>query len=421
MKPHTIAVTAAAVLVAASLSACSTSSGGGGGGSKSLRLASVATERPGIEALIAGFKKQNPGVNITTSYSDTDQYQSTLRTQLSSGTAPDVFFTWPGNGNPGALQVLQPSGYLEDLSDRPWASTIPAGIKSVTQIDGKTFIAPMTFVGIGAIYNETALKEVGLTPPSTWTQLLAFCDAAKGKGKAAFALGNQTNWVTQLVTYALVATTVYATNPDFDTQQKSGSATFQSSGWTTAIDKYLEMNKRGCFQAHPLGTSVDGAISLISSGKALGMIQVTPELPMVAQKSPSGTTYTILPVPATDDESQTKMPGAAGGAYGVNAKTKKKDLANKFIDYAASAEGENIYAAKVAALPAIPNSQAKPDQALTTLVQFQKDGRTVPFMDQLWPNAKVQAAHFAGIQDLFAGKSSVQSVLEQMQSAYNGS
>jgi raffinose/stachyose/melibiose transport system substrate-binding protein len=421
MKPHTIAVTAAAVLVAASLSACSTSSGGGGGGSKSLRLASVATERPGIEALIAGFKKQNPGVNITTSYSDTDQYQSTLRTQLSSGTAPDVFFTWPGNGNPGALQVLQPSGYLEDLSDRPWASTIPAGIKSVTQIDGKTFIAPMTFVGIGAIYNETALKEVGLTPPSTWTQLLAFCDAAKGKGKAAFALGNQTNWVTQLVTYALVATTVYATNPDFDTQQKSGSATFQSSGWTTAIDKYLEMNKRGCFQAHPLGTSVDGAISLISSGKALGMIQVTPELPMVAQKSPSGTTYTILPVPATDDESQTKMPGAAGGAYGVNAKTKKKDLANKFIDYAASAEGENIYAAKVAALPAIPNSQAKPDQALTALVQFQKDGRTVPFMDQLWPNAKVQAAHFAGIQDLFAGKSSVQSVLEQMQSAYNGS
>jgi raffinose/stachyose/melibiose transport system substrate-binding protein len=421
MKPHTIAVTAAAVLVAASLSACSTSSGGGGGGSKSLRLASVATERPGIEALIAGFKKQNPGVNITTSYSDTDQYQSTLRTQLSSGTAPDVFFTWPGNGNPGALQVLQPSGYLEDLSDRPWASTIPAGIKSVTQIDGKTFIAPMTFVGIGAIYNETALKEVGLTPPSTWTQLLAFCDAAKGKGKAAFALGNQTNWVTQLVTYALVATTVYATNPDFDTQQKSGSATFQSSGWTTAIDKYLEMNKRGCFQAHPLGTSVDGAISLISSGKALGMIQVTPELPMVAQKSPSGTTYTILPVPATDDESQTKMPGAAGAAYGVNAKTKKKDLANKFIDYAASAEGENIYAAKVAALPAIPNSQGKPDQALTALVQFQKDGRTVPFMDQLWPNAKVQAAHFAGIQDLFAGKSSVPSVLEQMQSAYNGS
>ena len=28
----------------------------------------------------------------------------------------DVMFVWPGNGNPGALQVLQPYGYLTDLS-----------------------------------------------------------------------------------------------------------------------------------------------------------------------------------------------------------------------------------------------------------------------------------------------------------------
>ncbi len=422
MRPRTIAVAAAAALLTASLAACTGGTGtGGGSGSKSLRVASVATDRPGVEALIAGFKKQNPGVTISASYADTDQYQSTLRTQLSSGTAPDVFFTWPGNGNPGALQVLQPSGYLEDLSSHPWAASIPAGIKSVTQVDGKTYIAPLTFVGIGALYNQTILQKVGLKPPTTWTELLSFCDAAKSKGKAAFALGNQTNWVTQLVNYALVATTVYSTEPNFDAQQKSGQAKFQSSGWATATDKYLEMNKRGCFQADPLGTSVDASISLVTSGKALGVIQVTPELATLKQQSPAGTTYTLAPVPASDDASQTKMPGAAGGAYGVNAKTKKMDLANKFIDYAASAEGQSAYSSAVAALPAIPSSQTTSDPVLATLVTYQKEGRTVPFMDQLWPNPKVQAAHFAGIQDLFAGKSSVPSVLEQMQSAYNGS
>ncbi|WP_329260197.1 hypothetical protein OG417_23960 [Actinoallomurus sp. NBC_01490] len=30
------------------------------------------------------------------------------------------------------------------------------------------------------------------------TQTLALCDAAKAKGKVAFALGDQTDWVTQL-------------------------------------------------------------------------------------------------------------------------------------------------------------------------------------------------------------------------------
>jgi raffinose/stachyose/melibiose transport system substrate-binding protein len=415
---RTLLAASAAALLATGLAACDSGTGSSGGGSNSLRLATVATDRPGLEAVIAKFKKQNPGVKINTSYSDTDQYQSTLRTQLSAGTAPDVFFTWPGNGNPGALQVLQPSGYLEDLSGQPWVSKIPAGIRSVTQVGGKTYIAPLSFVGIGALYNETTLKQVGLTPPTTWTGLLAFCDAAKGKGKAAFALGNQTNWVTQLVDYALVATTVYSTNPDFDTQQKAGRATFPDSGWSTAVDKYLEMNRRGCFQADPLGTSVDASISLVTSGKALGMIQVTSELATLKEKSPAGTTYTVQPVPATDDATQTRMPGAAGGSYAVNAKTGKKSLANKFIAFAASDAGQNAYATAVSALPAIPNAQSTPEGALAVLVRYQKEGRTVPFMDQLWPNPKVQAAHFAGVQDLFAGKSSVAGVLGQMQAAY---
>jgi raffinose/stachyose/melibiose transport system substrate-binding protein len=39
-------------------------------------------------------------------------------------------------------------------------------------------------------------------------------------------------------------------------------------------------------------------------------------------------------------------------------------------------------------------------------------------MDQLWPNPKVQQAHFTGVQNLFAGKSDVAAVLKQMDQAY---
>jgi raffinose/stachyose/melibiose transport system substrate-binding protein len=127
-------------------------------------------------------------------------------------------FVWPGNGNPSALQVLQPYGYLMDLSDQPWAARLPDGLAPVTQVAGKTYILPMTFTGIGAIYNKKTLSTIGAQIPTTWTELLALCATAKQRGKAAFALGNQTGWVTQLVDYALVATTVYATQPNFDDQ-----------------------------------------------------------------------------------------------------------------------------------------------------------------------------------------------------------
>ena len=39
-------------------------------------------------------------------------------------------------------------------------------------------------------------------------------------------------------------------------------------------------------------------------------------------------------------------------------------------------------------------------------------------MDQEWPNAKVQPVHFAGIQELFANKTTIPQLLKSMDDAY---
>ncbi|GLY88843.1 ABC transporter substrate-binding protein [Actinoallomurus iriomotensis] len=418
IKISRVTAVCAVSAVALSAAACSSGTNAGSGGAKSLRVSAVATDRAGTEAVIQAFKQRNPGVNITASYADTDQYQGTLRTQLSSGTAPDVFFAWPGNGNAGAIDVLAPGGYLADLSGRSWTSQIPAGIKPVTQVNGKTYIVPLTFVGIGALYNKTALSEVGGRIPTTWTQTLALCDAAKAKGKVAFALGDQTDWVTQLVDYALVPTTVYATTPDFDQRMKAGSATFAASGWRTAMDKYLEMNKRGCFSKDPLGTSFESSVAQLAKGDAVAAVQVTSTLNQLKSEAPQGTRFGLFPLPATDNPADTRMPGAAGGAFALNAKARNPGLASRFVDFLATPEAMNLYAGATGNLPSIPNARFTADPALQPLIDFQKAGRTVPFMDQLWPNPKVQQAHFTGVQNLFAGKADPAKVLRQMDEAY---
>ncbi len=416
----TVRLVTALAAVAAVTAACSsgTAASSGGGGAKTLRLSSVATDRAGIEAVIKAFEEKNPGVRFATSYADTDQYQGTLRTQLSSGTAPDVFFAWPGNGNPGAIEVLAPTGYIADLSARPWTSRIPAGIKPVTQVGGRTYIVPMTFTGIGALYNTQAMARIGARPPTTWSALLALCDIAKAHGKVAFALGDQTDWVTQLVDYALVPTTVYATTPDFDQRMKAGTATFAGSGWLTAMTKYLQMEHRGCFSKDPLGTSFETSVAQVAKGQAVAVIQVTSVLNQLKSEAPKGTTFGMFPVPATDDPAQTRMPGAAGGAYALNARSKKTALATRFIDFMATPEAMNLYASATGNLPAVPNPGFKADPALQPLIEYQKAGKTVPFMDQLWPNPKVQQVHFTGVQDMFSGKADPAAVLRKMDQAY---
>lgn len=417
MKTRKLPVIIAALTAGALLAACSggTKAEGSGGGTKTLTLASI--DQGSVEDVVKAFEKANPGAKVRYTTSGADQYQQQIRTQLSSGTAPDVMSVWPGNGNPGATVVLAKPGYLRDLSDQPWAAKMPDAIKTVAQYEGKTYNAIFGQNGIGAVYNEQAMTKAGLTPPDTWTDLLAFCKAAKAKGTPAFALGHQDNWVTQLVLYALVATTVYGPDRDFDQKMQSGQATFAKSQWATALDKYLTMEKNGCFQKNPLGTNYEASQALAATGKTLGIIQGNWVIALLKGKNPQGT-FTLKALPATDDPSQTLIPAAAGAGYGVNAKAKNKELALKFVNFVMSPEGMNLFVKKQGGLPSLPDTGYAVDPSLTELSKFITSDRTVPFMDQLWPNAKVQQTMLSGLQEIFSGQSTPEKLLAEMDTDY---
>jgi raffinose/stachyose/melibiose transport system substrate-binding protein len=411
---------AAAITTLTLIAACSSgtkagSGSGSGGESKTLTIASV--DQGSIEDVVKAFEAANPGVKVNLTTAGADQYQQQIRTQLASGTAPDVMTVWPGNGNPGATYVLAKPGYLLDLSDQPWAVQLPAAFQKVAQYNGKTYNALFGLNGIGAVYNDQAMKKAGLTAPGTWTDLLAFCRAAAGKGTPAFALGIQDNWVTQLVLYALVATTVYGADKDFDTKMQNGQATFAGSPWTTAMAKYQEMNKAGCFQKNPLGTSYEASQTLAATGKTLGVVQGNWIIGLLKQKNPKGT-FTMKALPAGDDPAAFLMPAAAGAGYGINAKAKNKDLALKFVTYVMSPDGMKLFNQKQGSLPTLANASSTVDPGLTELTTFVKDNRTVPFMDQLWPNAKVQQTMLSGLQEIFSKQSTPDKILGQMDEQY---
>jgi raffinose/stachyose/melibiose transport system substrate-binding protein len=417
MTTRRFAAVVAALTAVTLAAACSsgTNANSGDGDNKTLTLASV--DQGSIEDVVKAFEAANPGVKVNLTTAGADQYQQQIRTQLSSGTAPDVMTVWPGNGNPGATYVLAKPGYLLDLSDQPWAAKLPDAFKTVAQYEGKTYNALFGLNGIGAVYNDDALKKSGLTAPTTWTQLLKFCGDAAGKGTPAFALGIQDNWVTQLVLYALVATTVFGADKEFDAKLQSGQATFSNSQWTTAMAKYQEMAKARCFQKNPLGTSYEASQTLAATGKTLGIVQGNWVIGLLKGKNPSGT-FTMKVLPATDNPATFLMPAAAGAGYGVNAKAKNKDLALKFITYVMSPAGMKLFNQKQGSLPTLPDAGTTVDPGLAELTTFVKDNRTVPFMDQLWPNAKVQQSMLSGLQEVFSKQATAADVLKDMDAEY---
>lgn len=412
----TLMVSAAVIMA---VTGCSNNPGGGaaasGGGT--LTWASVTSEKPGVEAVVKAFEAKT-GIRVQTTTSDVSDYQTTTRTQLASGTAPDVFFVWAGDGNPMAMQVVSDASLVADLSGFSFVPRVPEGFKVLVENGGKTYTAPISSAGIGSAFNMTAMQENGWQIPTTYSDTLAFCKKVKTAGKTAFALAAGTPWNTQLITYALTPTLVYGPTPDFAAQMSDGKVTFANSAWVDAFNKYVEMKDAGCFQENDLGTVYEDALSLVAKGDAMASVQVNASIAAIALGAPDGTEFALAPLPATDNPGDTRMAAALGASYGINAKAKNQDGANQLIEFLTSPEGSKIYIEAVAGIPALPNDTVELDPALDTLVTYLKDGKTDPFMDQLWPNAKVQQVHFEVLQQLLAGDIDAKGALAKMDAAY---
>ena len=419
MKSRYIAVVAGVAVAGLSLSACSSSEPTSSTEpTDSLTIATTSNNQGPMEAVVAAYEEKT-GLDVNLTVADTSQFQTTIRTQLSSGTGPDVFTVWAGGGNPGAIDVLQGAGYLADLSDREWVDTVDPGTAETLQIDGKTYGLPSKLDAVGTIYNTATLSELGLEVPTTYSDLLAYCADVKDAGKVAFALGIQTDWVTQLLPYALVASTVYADDPDFDAQLADGSATFEGSGWADAFDKYLEMNEAGCFNDDPLGTDVTASYNLVNSGEAVGVVQVLASYPQIASTAPEGTEFGFFPLPG-DDSGETSVPRGIGVSFAVNESAKNMVNALDFVDWLATAEATGIWFEAAPGIPALTSAEVELDPVMQTAADVIAEGLTAPMPDQGWPNAKAQSALFVGVQQLFSGQAGVDDVLASMDTAFSG-
>jgi raffinose/stachyose/melibiose transport system substrate-binding protein len=411
-----LAVAATAILL---VTGCSndSSGGSGSGGSKTLTLMAISDNKPGYDPIVAAFEKEHPGVTVKVTYGTGNDFESIINTQLAGGNAADVLAVQPGIGNLVSVGSLGKKGYLADLSGQSWAAKIPPNLKSQTDFDGKTYMYPEFMQPLGAFYNSQAVKAAGLTAPTTWTQLLAYCKAAKDKGKVAFSLGLSDQWVTQLVPYALAATLVYGKTPDWNAQLIAGTVTFPDSEWKTVEQKYLELNAAGCFSKNPNGISYDNTLPPVAKGDALGIVQVGGILGTLQSKN-NAVAYELQPLPATDNPAETNIPASLGVGLGVNAKSKNKDLALQFVEYVARPEVTNGYVETIGGgIPAIANDAFTAPQGLASFAKLVQEGKINAYPDTGWPNPQVQNAHLVGIQNMFLGKATPDQVLKNMQDA----
>lgn len=378
----------------------------------------LSSQQDPLSKAIAAFEAANAGSTVMIEYAASDQLPPATRLQLNSGTAADMITVWPGGGNALAVRQLAPEGYLHDLSDRPWAAGIPEVFHPVMLVDGKHHFLSMQISMIGGITNLRTWEKLGVEQPATWSAFLDMCQKVKDQGVIPIAVGNGDAWVTQLITYALVSSTVFGRTPDFAEQMEAGGQNFVDSAWREAMEKYVELQERGFFNDNVNGTSNQEQIAMVANGEALMMIMVSNQVPGVLNAAGHGD-FWQMPIPGTDDPATNQIAASASSGLGVNAAARNLDGAVAFLDFLAMPENVAAWG-EVSGLPTmLPGAATSHDAIYKDMMPLFRAGRSAIYMDNKWPNSRVQQTHMAGIQEILNGVATIEDVLKRMDEAYH--
>ncbi|WP_442575351.1 ABC transporter substrate-binding protein [Microbacterium sp. F51-2R] len=418
MKSRRIVPLAGLTAAALALAACSGNTASPSGGDPEVGELTITWQtagKAGIEALIDAFEDEYPDAKVTAEFVETSTYFSLLRTQLQGGSAADIFWVNPGNGNPVAVEVL--ADYLVDLSGEGWVGDVYDDLVRYTKVDDKTLILPTDVTAFGAVYNDQAVEAAGLSIPTTWDEVLQFCEDARAQGLTAYSMGAQDLFETQGFVLTSVPSTVYAEDPEFDEELAAGETSFpESEGWQKTLDRYVEALEAGCYNDEATGTSFNQSIENIAGGKALGATDAY-LIAQFAQSLNPDSTYTLAPFPVTLDADEAWMAVAPMSGFAINSRSDNVELARTFLDFAA--QNLDLYAASGGgSIPAIPSGEPIDDPNLALIEDYLLSGRSITFVDQLWPNPEVQSAMYAQLQSMINGSATPDQVLEAMQGAY---
>ena len=318
--------------------------------------------------IIPAFNKHYPDIKIEYSPSAPTEYNAALNARLAGGTAGDILACRPFDAS---LDLFKKK-YLVSLDDLAGMKNFSSVAKSAWSTDdGKdTFCVPMASVIHGFIYNEDAFKKIGATVPKTMDEFNALLEKFKKDGTyTPLVLGTADQWEAATMGFQNIG-------PNYWHGEQGRLALIKGTEKFTDpqyVDVFKELAKWGPFMGNGYqAQKYADSQNLFSLGKGaiypagswdISTFRASAKFPMGAFKPP-------LPAGAT----QCYISDHTDIAMGLNAASKNKADAMKFLQWLTTPEFAKLYAN---ALPGFFPLSSTPvdikDPLAATFVSWRKD------------------------------------------------
>jgi raffinose/stachyose/melibiose transport system substrate-binding protein len=318
--------------------------------------------------IIPAFNKHYPDIKVEFSPTAPKEYNAALNARLAGGTAGDLITCRPFD----ASLELYNKKQLDGLSDLKGISDFSAVAKSAwTTDDGKTtFCVPMASVIHGFMYNKDAFKKIGASEPKTMEEFHAILDKLKKDGTyTPIVLGTNDQWEAATMGFQNIG-------PDY-WKGETGRTNLIAGKEKFTDPQYVAAFKEIASWAPYLGSGYQAQTyadsqNLFSLGK--GAIYAAGSWDISTFRGQAKFAMGAFPPPLPAGDTQCYISDHTDLAMGINAASKNKDDAKKFLEWLATPEFATLYANALPGFFPLSNDAVKIDDDLAaTMVGWRKD------------------------------------------------
>jgi len=280
-------LSAAALSATAFLTACGTSGPSTSAGTTSAQgtiTMWMLNDQNVLEDAVTAYNKDHPSEKIVLDLFSNEAYPQKLDVAFGANKGPDIYFNWGG----GALDDFVKAGKVTAIP----SSTVPTSRFSSSVMGAATFNGQVYGIpanGIAPVvlyYNKKVLSSAGLTPPSTFAQLLADVSKLKAKGVTPISLAASDEWPTLMYIEYLVDRV--GGSQVFDSVTSGNASAWTSPAITKANQLLQTLYSGGAFgsNANSIAYGNGTSTALLYTGKAAFELMGTWEYANVEKADP---------------------------------------------------------------------------------------------------------------------------------------
>lgn len=259
------------------------------------------------------------------------EYNTAVRTQVGTSTAPDIWMSWGAAGikplvDAGA--VLPLDTFIEE--DPQLKDAFLPSVFDEEVIDGTSYGIPMRGVAPEFLYyNKQVLADAGLEPAATWDELLEQVPVLEDAGVIPIGLAGADKWPNQIWYQFLYAR--HLGNEAVAEGLAGDASVWDSEQSKAALADLQDLIDSGAFGSNFASVSygADGSAALLRTGKSAYELMGSWHYGTIGDTSEIG--WTAFPSISGGDGEDGEIAGNLSNFYNVAADTRYPDTVREFL------------------------------------------------------------------------------------------